>query len=91
MSENQILNIGEFDDDPLGLFEHLQQIENKEIVEKYIYKPDLTKVGTIEVCVNRKRFFSKENKINDILPSICTEFWERVLATLESIECANYK
>jgi len=66
-------------------------IENREIVEKYIYKPDLTEVGTIEICVNRKRFFSKENKINDILPSIFTEFSERVLATLEKIECANYR
>ena len=67
------------------------RIENMEIVEKYIFKPDLTEVGTIEVYYNRKRFFSKENKINDILPSICTEFWERVLSTLKKIEGANYQ
>lgn len=66
------------------------RIENSKIVEKYIYKPDLTEVGTIEVCVNRKRFFSKENKINEVLPNICSDFWNRVLVTLEKIRFANY-
>lgn len=66
------------------------RIAQNDIVEKYIYKPDLTEVGTIEACINRKRFFSKENKINEILPNICSDFWERVLVTLKKISLANY-
>lgn len=66
------------------------QIENKEIKEKYIYMPDLSDSGTLEVHGNRKRFFSKENKINVILPSICDEFWKRVHVTLEKIRLNNY-
>lgn len=67
------------------------RIENKEIVEKFIFKPDLTEAGTIEIHVNRKRFFSKGNKINVILPNICTDFWQKVYVTLEKIRFKNYQ
>ncbi|KAF0190239.1 MAG: hypothetical protein FD168_537 [Desulfobulbaceae bacterium] len=67
------------------------RIENREITERYIYMPDLTIAGTIEVHVNRKRFFSKENKINETLPDICIEFWQRVCVTLEKIRLTNYQ
>ncbi|WP_299976851.1 hypothetical protein [Desulfobacula sp.] len=66
------------------------KIEDKNVVEKFIFLPDLLESGTLEVAINRKRFFSNDQKINEKLPDLCGEFWARVLATLNKLRKVNY-
>ncbi|MDA3915751.1 MAG: hypothetical protein PF690_02105 [Deltaproteobacteria bacterium] len=67
------------------------KIEAKEVVEKFIFMPDFLESGTLEVAINRKRFFSSNQKINEKLPDLCSEFWERVLTTLNRLREFDYK
>lgn len=62
-----------------------QVIKDKKIVEKYILLPDFEN-GMIQVYKNRRRFFNDDVKLNEILPEIITDFWQRSKLTLEKIE-----
>ena len=57
------------------------RIDNGEIKEKWIYLPDEIN-GNLVAFHNRKRFFSQGIKINDRLPIICNDFWNRLLKTV---------
>ncbi|WP_129633816.1 hypothetical protein [Candidatus Oscillochloris fontis] len=61
------------------------QIINGEIAEKWIHMMDEDK-GNIITFKNRKRFFSRGEKINICLPEICKEFWSRLKVTIEIIQ-----
>ncbi|SJN18469.1 hypothetical protein FM120_01055 [Sphingobacterium faecium PCAi_F2.5] len=62
-----------------------QNLENKKIVEKYILLPDFSN-GIIKTYKNRKRFFDNDTKLNDILPALIDEFWDRLKFTLSEIK-----
>jgi hypothetical protein len=61
-----------------------QRIQNSQIVEKFILLPDFVD-GVIQIYKNRKRFFNNDTKLNEILPSIIKEFWEKLNHTLMDI------
>jgi len=62
------------------------EVENSEIINKYIYQPDINPNGTIIKVKNRKRFYSQEMKINETLPEICFPFWRALLETVKKYE-----
>ncbi|HNT21325.1 MAG TPA: hypothetical protein PKL70_12915 [Saprospiraceae bacterium] len=55
------------------------------LVEKYILLPDLQN-GRLKVFKNRKRFFDDDIKLNEVLPSLTIEFWQRLKLTIDSIK-----
>jgi hypothetical protein len=67
------------------------KVKDKQVIEKFIFLPDVSESGTLQVVKNRKRFFSNKYKTNEYLPILCAEFWERVLATLIKIKMIDYK
>ncbi|SFW21941.1 hypothetical protein [Ruminococcus flavefaciens] len=56
--------------------------KNKEIIERYMLFPDYTQ-GRLDCVKNRKRFFKKETKVNDILPVIHLDYMRRLLNTVK--------
>ncbi|MBQ8322378.1 MAG: hypothetical protein IJX91_00245 [Clostridia bacterium] len=58
---------------------------NKKIKEKYMLFPDFEQ-GRLACVKNRKHFFSKGQKINDIFPKIHLEFMNRLLKTIEVLK-----
>jgi hypothetical protein len=56
-----------------------------EVKEKWILMQDEI-YGRLIAYKNRKRFFSKGVKINQRLPSICMEFWSRLLNTIQELQ-----
>jgi hypothetical protein len=61
------------------------RVEKGEVKEKWILMQDEID-GRLVAYKNRKRFFSKEVKINQRLPSICMEFWSRLLNTIQELQ-----
>ena len=57
-------------------------VDGKSIVSRYIFFPDFTTEGTLETFINRKRFFSAGNKVNDILPDLYFDIMRRIYLTL---------
>ncbi|MEA3308042.1 MAG: hypothetical protein U9Q70_00840 [Chloroflexota bacterium] len=57
------------------------KVEGGKVKEKWIFMQDEDN-GNLVAYKNRKRFFSQNNKINQRLPSICMEFWSRLLNTI---------
>lgn len=55
------------------------------LIEKYILLPD-TLEGKLKTYQNRRRFFDNENKLNEILPALVIEFWQRLKQTLQNIK-----
>ncbi|OVE54767.1 MULTISPECIES: hypothetical protein [Chryseobacterium] len=62
-----------------------QNIKNNMLIEKFILLPDFNN-GIIKTFKNRKRFFSDDTKLNEILPALITEFWNRLQFTLSEIK-----
>lgn len=62
-----------------------QVIDNKKIIEKFIFLPDFQN-GHIKGFRSRRRFFYDENKLNDILPELVMDFWKRLKTTLDAIK-----
>ncbi len=60
------------------------EINNNEILSRYLLFPDF-KDGNIIKVVNRNRFFSKNHTINDMLPIMCKELWDRIKYTIQAI------
>lgn len=56
--------------------------KNGIIVDKTIYFPDFSEEGHLVAYRNRKRFFSRGIKLNEILPSIYFETLQKVMVTL---------
>lgn len=61
-----------------------QNIQNKQIIEKFILLPDFEK-GIIKTFKNRKRFFDNDTKLNEILPDMINDYFTRLSFTLEEI------
>jgi hypothetical protein len=77
---NHLIHDGLLDDMPKAY----ERIENGTAVEKFLLFPDMTE-GRFDRFGNRNLFFSKEDKINERLPEILSEFQARLKATLENI------
>lgn len=77
---NHLIHDGLLDDMPKAY----ERIEQGTASERFILFPDMTK-GIFDRYGNRNLFFSKEEKINERLPEIITEFQLRLKVTLEMI------
>lgn len=77
---NHLIHDGLLDDMPKAY----ERIENGVAVEKFLLFPDMTE-GRFDRFGNRNLFFSREDKINERLPEILTEFQVRLKVTLEHI------
>jgi hypothetical protein len=55
------------------------------LVERFILFPDMTD-GRLDSFVNRNLFYGREDKINLRLPTLISEFWDRLAETLRMIE-----
>ncbi|MDR7371036.1 hypothetical protein [Flavobacterium aquidurense] len=61
-----------------------QRVEANKIVEKFILLPDFSN-GIIETYINRKRFYTVDTKLNEILPDIINDYFTRLSFTLQQI------
>lgn len=77
---NHLIHDGLLDDMPKAY----ERIEKGLAVEKFLLFPDMTE-GRFDRFGNRNLFFSREDKINERLPEILTEFQARLKVTLERI------
>ena len=77
---NHLIHDGLLDDMPKAY----ERIEQGAAVERFILFPDMTQ-GRFDRYSNRNLFFSREDKINERLPEIVTEFQLRLKVTLEMI------
>jgi len=77
---NHLIHDGILDDIPKAY----ERIENGVAVERFLLLPDMTE-GRFDHFGNRNLFFSREDKINERLPRILTEFQVRLQVTLKSI------
>ena len=59
--------------------------DNGKITERYIFMPDFTAEGTLVTFKNRKRFFAEGRKVNDELPRLYFDVFQRVYITLEKL------
>lgn len=75
---NEIVHSGTWEMSP-KVFIHC--IDKKE-VERYMLFPDMYQ-GHLATVRNRKHFFSSGTKVNDILPEIHRDFYNRMLKTIE--------
>jgi len=55
------------------------------LVERFILFPDMT-AGRLDSFVNRNLFYGREDKINLRLPTLISEFWNRLAETLRMVE-----
>ena len=62
-----------------------QVIKDNKIIEKFILFPDFQD-GKLKSFKNRRRFFDDDIKLNEILPELIFEYWNRLRNTLESIK-----
>ncbi len=77
---NHLIHDGLLDDLPKAY----ERIENGIAVERFLLFPDMT-AGRFDRFGSRNLFFSREDKINERLPEILTEFQTRLMVTLEKI------
>lgn len=77
---NHLIHDGLLDDMPKAY----ERIENGVAQERFLLFPDMTE-GRFDRFGNRNLFFSREDKINERLPDILTEFQARLRVTLACI------
>ncbi|UOB18251.1 hypothetical protein [Abyssalbus ytuae] len=77
---NEIVNNISFSTAPKVFFSY----ENNQLIEKYILLPDFNN-GTVKFYKNRKYFYHQNNKLNEILPGLVVELWQRIKNTLEKM------
>lgn len=77
---NHLIHDGLLDDMPKAY----ERIENGVAIEKFLLFPDMNG-GRFDRFGNRNLFFSRNEKINESLPSILIEFQERLRVTLEHV------
>lgn len=78
---NEIIHDSSFENIP----KVFQLFKDNVLIEKYIILPDHTN-GFIDSIKGRKRFFSSGIKLNEILPDLVTDFWKRMLVTLQLLQ-----
>ena len=74
---NEVVHNGTWEESPKV---YVKIVDGK-IVERFVLFPDFTD-GRLDCFKNRKRFFSKAIKANDILPDIYNEFMIRLYNTI---------
>lgn len=62
-----------------------QQFKNWEMIEKFILIPDTTN-GHFDTFKNRNRFFNNDVKLNEILPDLIFEFWNKLMTTIKLLK-----
>jgi hypothetical protein len=62
-----------------------QMVFNGVMVEKFVPLPDMEN-GHLQTFRNRRRFFAKLTKLNEILPELVIDFWKRMLVTVNAIK-----
>lgn len=77
---NHIIHNGLLDDMPKAY----EEIKGGAVAEKYILMPDMTD-GHFDKFRNRNLFYGREDKINQRLPTLVTEFFRRQEVTLLAI------
>lgn len=78
---NEIIHNSSFENIP----KVYQNFKDDILIEKFILIPDTTN-GIFDTYKNRNRFFSSENKLNELLPKIYFEFQKKVLKTISLIQ-----
>lgn len=79
---NEVVHNGSFDFSP----KVYQVFEDGKMVEKFVLLCDFDENGKLVTYKNRRRFFSQEVKLNEILPDMVFDFWERELLSINSIK-----
>ena len=77
---NEIVHNASFENIP----KVYQVFRDNVMIEKFIYIPDTTK-GNFDTFKNRNRFFNNEEKLNQKLPELITEFWKKMEMTIDKI------
>lgn len=77
---NEIIHNSSFENIP----KVYQLFQNNIMIEKFIFVPDTTN-GIFDSYKNRNRFFNNEIKLNEILPSLITDFWQKLELTIDKI------
>lgn len=77
---NEVIHNASFERDP----KIYQVFKNNEMIEKFILVPDYTN-GLLDRCRNRSRFFSKKIKLNEMLPDLIMDFWNRMDCTIKKL------
>ena len=68
-----------------------ERYENFDVVEKYMLLLDVDENGNLKRFVNRRFFYSEENKFNQLLPEILRTFQQRQLNTALLIQNISSK
>lgn len=76
---NHVIHNGLLDDMP----KVYRVISEGDCIEKYLLLPDRNESGRFEVYKNRNLFYSRDDKINERLPHVISEFQQRLINTLE--------
>lgn len=75
---NEVVHNGSLEQHPRVFIKYA----DNEIVERFILIPDYID-GVLVTTKSRKHFFSQENKVNDILPTIHFEYLNEILSTVK--------
>lgn len=75
---NEVVHNGSWEQTPKMFL----KVENRQIIERFMMFPDIAQ-GRLCSSKNRKHFFSKGTKVNEVLPEIHSEFKRRLLRTVE--------
>lgn len=79
---NEVVHNGSWEPNPKVF---IRFVDGK-IVEKYMLFPDIEQ-GHLAVSKNRRHFFSRGTKVNDIFPEIHYDFCKKLLNT---VDCLNF-
>jgi len=78
---NEIVHNASFENIP----KVYQVFKDNEIIEKFIYIPDMTN-GNFDTFKNRNRFFNNEIKLNEELPKLISDFWRKLEMTIDKLK-----
>lgn len=78
---NEIIHNSSFENIP----KVYQVFQNNVMIEKFIFVPDTTD-GIFDSFKNRNRFFNNEIKLNEILPTLITDFWKKMESTIDKLK-----
>ena len=78
---NEIIHNASFENIP----KVYQVFKDNVMLEKFIFIPDTTN-GIFDTFKNRNRFFNNEIKLNEILPTLVTDFWKKMEITIDNLK-----
>lgn len=78
---NEIVHNASFENIP----KVYQAFKDNVMIEKFIFIPDTTN-GIFDTFKNRNRFFNNEVKLNEKLPGLVTDFWEKMEMTIDKLK-----